>query len=80
MAHKSALECTDQLFRTITGEDIPFGGKVFLGIGDFRQVALVIRGAGKTETFGASSLLYMAAFLPPQAPCSGTKCIRPRIC
>ena len=54
MAHKSALECTDQLYRTITGNNIPFGGKVFLGIGDFRQVAPVVRGAGKSETINAS--------------------------
>jgi PIF1-like helicase len=33
---------------------LPFGGKVFVGIGDFRQVAPVIKGGGFAETFNAS--------------------------
>lgn len=35
--------------------DLPFGGKAFVGLGDFRQVAPVIRGAsGLTATFDNS--------------------------
>lgn len=32
----------------------PFGGKLFLEIGDFRQVASVVRGSGLTGTFEVS--------------------------
>jgi hypothetical protein len=54
MAHKSILECVDELLRGITGRNIPFVGKLFLGIGDFAQVAPVVRYAGKTEIVDAS--------------------------
>jgi hypothetical protein len=54
MAHRSVLECVDELLRGITGNNTPFGGKVFLGIGDFHQVAPVVRYGGKSETIDAS--------------------------
>ncbi|KAF6514101.1 hypothetical protein HZS61_006357 [Fusarium oxysporum f. sp. conglutinans] len=41
MANKTAVQCADQLLRSIVGQDQPFGGKTFVGIGDFRQVAPV---------------------------------------
>ncbi|KAG7429200.1 ATP-dependent DNA helicase pif1 [Fusarium oxysporum f. sp. raphani] len=41
MANKTAVQCADQLLRSIVGRDQPFGGKTFIGIGDFRQVAPV---------------------------------------
>ncbi|EGU80381.1 hypothetical protein FOXB_09107, partial [Fusarium oxysporum f. sp. conglutinans Fo5176] len=41
MANKAAVQCADQLLRSIVGQDQPFGGKTFIGIGDFRQVAPV---------------------------------------
>lgn len=40
--------------RMIMGVEKPFGGKIFLGIGDFRQVAPVVRGSGPTATYEAS--------------------------
>jgi len=54
MAHRSALECVNELLQAITGRHDPFGGKIFLGIGDFRQTAPVVRSAGKTETIEPS--------------------------
>ena len=42
---KVVWECVDQLLQDIMGNDLPFGGKAFLGLGDFWQVAPVIRGA-----------------------------------
>jgi hypothetical protein len=55
MANKTALECVDQLLQDIMGNDIPLGGKLFVGVGDFRQVAPVVRGgSGPTATFYAS--------------------------
>lgn len=37
------------------GNDLPFGGKLFVGLGDFRQVAPVVRGSsGPTATLNNS--------------------------
>lgn len=54
MANKTALECTDQLLRYITSSPEPFGNKTFVGLGDFRQVAPVIRSGGPSAIFSAS--------------------------
>jgi len=54
MAHRSALECVNELLQAIVGNDKPFSGKILLGIGDFHQTALVVRYAGKSETIEAS--------------------------
>lgn len=54
MSNIAVLETIDSSLRAITGQDIPFGGKLILGIGDFRQVGPVIPGAGTIETYEAS--------------------------
>lgn len=54
MANKAAIECADAFMRELKGSNKPFGGTVFLGLGDFRQVAPVIKGSGPTATFEAS--------------------------
>lgn len=54
MANKAAVECADAFMRLIMGVERPFGGKVFLGLGDFRQVAPVVKGSGPTATYEAS--------------------------
>lgn len=54
MANKTALECTDQLLRHITGCNEPFGNKTFVGLGDFRQVAPVVRAGGPSSVLNAS--------------------------
>jgi len=54
MANRAALECADQLLRDLTGIDAPFGNKTFLALGDFRQVAPVVKNGGKTEIIEAS--------------------------
>ena len=38
-----AFDAIDRLLRDITGLDSPFGGKIFLWGGDFRQVLPVVR-------------------------------------
>ena len=43
MANKAAIECVDTLLRQIMRCDLPFGNKTFLALGDFRQVAPVLR-------------------------------------
>jgi hypothetical protein len=55
MANKAAIECADQLLRLLMDVPLPFGGKVFLALGDFRQVAPVVRGAtGPSAAFQSS--------------------------
>lgn len=54
MANKAAVECADMFMRLLMDQDKPFGGKVFLGLGDFRQVAPVVKGCGPTATYQAS--------------------------
>ncbi|KAN0066774.1 PIF1-like helicase domain containing protein [Elaphomyces granulatus] len=55
MASKVVWECVDQLLRNVMSNDLPFGGKPFVGLGDFRQVAPVIRdGSGPAATYANS--------------------------
>ena len=54
MANKTSLECTDQLLRHLTGCNQPFGNKAFIGLGDFRQVAPVVRGGGISAVLSCS--------------------------
>jgi hypothetical protein len=56
MAHVALIEAVDSLLRQIMRVNIPFGGKILIGIGDFRQVAPVVKGGGASETFMASIL------------------------
>ena len=43
MANKAAIECVDCLLRQIMSNDLPFRNKAFLALGNFRQVAPVLR-------------------------------------
>ena len=54
MANKAAVECVDTMLRRITNVDSPFGGKVFVTLGDFRQTCPVIRRGGRAEVVSAS--------------------------
>jgi hypothetical protein len=56
MANIAAFEAVDALLRRLTGVDSPFGGKVVVAIGDFHQVAPVVKGGGPTACFMASIL------------------------
>jgi len=54
MANITAVECTDEICRHITGIDKPFSGIQFIGLGDFCQAAPVVKGQGSTPTVLAS--------------------------
>ena len=56
MANIAAFEAVDVLLRLIMENCTPFGGKVVIGIGDFHQVAPVIKGGGPTACYMASIL------------------------
>jgi hypothetical protein len=53
-ANVAWLDCVDELCRSLKHKDYPFGGIPFLGVGDFRQVAPVVKGAGSTPSRLAS--------------------------
>jgi hypothetical protein len=54
MASSYALKAVDILLRDIMNINVPFGGKIMVLGGDFRQVLPVIRFAGKSELIAAS--------------------------
>jgi hypothetical protein len=54
MIHKFTFEALDRTFRDVTQVDEPFGGKVFVFGGDFRQVLPVIPHASRAEVVSAS--------------------------
>uniref|UniRef100_A0A914YJG7 ATP-dependent DNA helicase n=1 Tax=Panagrolaimus superbus TaxID=310955 RepID=A0A914YJG7_9BILA len=55
MAPKRALEVVDGKLREIMGNDIPFGGKILLTGGDFRQIAPIVENGTRQETINTSS-------------------------
>jgi PIF1-like helicase len=60
MANKAAIECADSLLRQIMGNGLPFGNKTFLALGDFRQVAPVLR-----NTTAPAQLLFLIVLFAP---------------
>jgi hypothetical protein len=55
MVSRYVAETVDRSFRQLTGVEAPFGGKVVVFLGDFRQLPPVIRG-GKGEYFSLMAL------------------------
>ena len=53
-ANVAWLDCVDQLCRSLKKTDVPFGGIPFVGLGDFRQVAPIVKGTGPTASRMAS--------------------------
>ncbi|KAL6140768.1 hypothetical protein ACLB2K_059062 [Fragaria x ananassa] len=54
MMNKFAFEALNRTFRDFTGVDMPFGGKVVIFGGDFRQVLPVVRKGTRSQTVEAS--------------------------
>ncbi|KAJ2913021.1 hypothetical protein MD484_g7399, partial [Candolleomyces efflorescens] len=54
MANKAVLACVNDILCDVMGNDLPFGGKVMVLLGDFRQTCPVIRGGSRTEVVAAS--------------------------
>ncbi|KAL0340283.1 UNVERIFIED_CONTAM: ATP-dependent DNA helicase PIF6 [Sesamum radiatum] len=54
MANRKAFETVDRTFRDILGVDLPFGGKIMILGGDFRQVLPVVIGGTKLQIINAS--------------------------
>lgn len=47
-ANVTWLDCVDELCRSLKHRDKPFSGIPFISLGDFRQVAPVVKGSGST--------------------------------
>ena len=54
MSNRAAIECTNVLLQLLMGNMKPFGGKIVVGLGDFRQVAPVVRNGGPIGSLDAS--------------------------
>ena len=53
MAHKHVAECMDRTLRDLCSCDLPFGGKVIVFGGDFRQILPVLKRASRGEVVSA---------------------------
>jgi len=56
MANISAFHAVDCMLREVMNSSTPFGGKVLIAIGDFLQVAPIVKGNGPTACYLASVL------------------------
>lgn len=54
MANRAVLACVDELLRRICDPNLPFGGKIMILLGDFRQTCPVVRRGGRAEVVDAS--------------------------
>ena len=54
MANKAAFEAVDSLLRSFTASPLPFGRKILMAVGDFCQVAPVVKGRGLSAAIDAS--------------------------
>jgi len=50
MANKHSLMCINRLLKDIMGNDVPFGGKIIILGGDFRQVLPVVPHVSRAAT------------------------------
>jgi len=54
MANRAVLACVEEVCRNVMGNTNPFGGKIVILLGDFRQTCPVIRGGTRPEIIDAS--------------------------
>ena len=67
MANKAAIEYADYLMQQVMRNDLPFGNKTFLGLGDFRQVAPVLRDVTAPAAVFDSSIRSVSSMCSAQA-------------
>ena len=46
MVNRAVVACVNDVCRATMGNDLPFGGKVLIALGDFRQTCPVVRNEG----------------------------------
>ena len=54
MANRAVLACVEETCRRVMGNELPFGGKVIILLGDFRQTCPVVRRGSRAEVVDAS--------------------------
>ena len=54
MMSKACYECVDRSFRVIMSLDLPFGGKVMVFGGEFRQVLPSVRRGNRAQAVDAA--------------------------
>ena len=54
MNHRYLMEALDRTFKDIMGNNYPFGGKIMVLAGDFRQLPTVIKHGSRAQTVAAS--------------------------
>lgn len=54
MANRASVEAVDVLCRQLGDANLPFGGKALIAVGDFRQVAPVVKGGSLADVIDAS--------------------------
>jgi hypothetical protein len=54
MANRAVMSCTEETCRVVMENDEPFGGKVVVLLGDFRQTCPVIRRGTRAQVVDAS--------------------------
>ena len=54
MVNRAVLACVEEVCRTVMNNDQPFGGKIVVVLGDFRQTCPVIRGGTRAQVVDAS--------------------------
>jgi hypothetical protein len=54
MANRAVLACVEETCRRVMGNELPFGGKVIILLGDFCQTCPVVRRGSRAEVVDAS--------------------------
>jgi hypothetical protein len=54
MANHAVLACVEETCRQVMGNECPFGNKIIILLGDFRQTCPVIRGGSRAQIVDAS--------------------------
>ena len=54
MANRAVKSCVEETCRRVMGNDVPFGGKTVILLGDFRQTGPIIPGGSRREIVDAS--------------------------
>ncbi len=49
MTIRYALDAVDTFFKDLMGNNLPFGGKIFVATGDFRQILPIVKGGTKFD-------------------------------
>jgi len=74
MANKHSLMCINRLLKDIMGNDVPFGGKIIILGGDFRQVLPVVPHASIAATFSTLWSLFKVFKLTKNMKASADEC------